>query len=279
MPDKDLPQILHTADPTAAPVDGEAFGEMKGDENGILWIRPIATLVLGAQTSRDPDNDGIDPAVEDIVAFDVACFNYIWDETNSVWDRERRFAVADNMADPEARQVLSFLMGFDGATWDKLRTGAGDADGVTPETLGLLKILARNTIFNETNYDLERGNTEQTLFSLGARTATLNGADITNFNSRGGHFIVNVTSITATPSIEIVIQGKEPVGGAYYEILRTTPITDLTGIGLYVFKIYPGIVPITGGSASDILPRVFRVRVEAADTDSVTYSIAVALIL
>lgn len=148
MSDQSRPQVLYTADPTSAPADGEYFGDIKADLDGIVWIRPIATITLGPQTSRDANSDGIDPATANIVAFDVAAFNYIWDATNLRWDRERRYQAADNMPTPEARQVLSYLFGFDGADWDMLRTGAGDANGVAAETLGLLKILARLTAQN-----------------------------------------------------------------------------------------------------------------------------------
>lgn len=155
MSDKSITQSLYTADPTIAPIAGESFSYLKSDLNGALWIRPIATLAGGAgiQTSRDPDNDGIDPAVEDIVAFDVAAFNYIWDATNSVWDRERRFQAADNMPTPEARQVLSYLFGYDGTNWDMLRTIVDNADNNAPDVTGLLAVVSRLQAFNGTNWD------------------------------------------------------------------------------------------------------------------------------
>lgn len=120
-------------------------------------------------------------------------------------------------------------------------------------------------------YSRWRNNNEETILASAARTATTNSADFTNFNHKGGHFIIDISAITATPSITVIIQGKDPVSSNYYDIL----VSDaLVAVGTNTLKVYPGIGQIANQAASDILPRTFRVSVTHADADSITYSIS-----
>lgn len=113
-----------------------------------------------------------------------------------------------------------------------------------------------------------------TLLPSAARAATQTvSADIANTQWRGGHFVVNVTSIsgvTLTPTV----QGKDNVSGNYYDILVGNPITTT---GTTILKVYPGIVPVAGGAAADILPRTFRIKMSATGVTSTTYSVGATL--
>lgn len=145
----------------------------------------------------------------------------------------------------------------------------------TPEQGGL-NVVNFPYAFNETSFDAVRNNTEETILASAARTATVNSADFTNYNAKGLHVIVNVSALSATPSITPIIQGKDPISGTYYDILEGLPITTT---GINILKVYPGISAVVNASASDILPRTYRVSMTHADTDSITYSVAGALIL
>lgn len=149
-------------------------------------------------------------------------------------------------------------------------------DGDAPVSVSNIPVQSFNTLFNGTNFDRERANTEETYLTSAARTATVNSADFTNYNARGLHAIINVTSITSTPSIIPFIQGKDPISGTYYDILEGNPITTT---GINILKVYPGIAAVVNASANDLLPRTYRVRVTHADTDSITYSVAGTLVL
>lgn len=118
-------------------------------------------------------------------------------------------------------------------------------------------------------------NVAETILGSAARTATTNSSDIPNEGSKGGHFLVDVTSITDSPSIVVHVQGKDPTSSGYYDILVGTAIT---ATGLVVFKVYPGIDTDYGDAANDILPSVYRVRVVHADADSITYSVGANLV-
>lgn len=131
-------------------------------------------------------------------------------------------------------------------------------------------------LWNEATYDRERGNTQGTVLASAARTASVDSADLTNYNARGVHVIIDATAITATPSITATIQGKDTLSGKYYTILASAAIT---GVSTTILRVYPGITTAANLAAADVLPRTWRVSVVAGDADSITYSIGYSLIV
>ena len=114
------------------------------------------------------------------------------------------------------------------------------------------------------------------LFVSAARTATVDGAEQTSTHGRGLHVIINVTAITATPSVVPKVQGLDPASGVWYDLLVGVAIT---ATGMTVLKVYPGITALANVAASDLLPAHWRVRLEHANTDSITYSVGATVIL
>lgn len=107
-----------------------------------------------------------------------------------------------------------------------------------------------------------------------ARTASADGADIENlYGLKFGHFVIVVTAIAASPSVVFTVQGKDPAGN-YYSILVSP---EITGIGTTVLRVGPGLSASANAVANDIVPPVFRVIATAADADSMTYSVSVAV--
>jgi hypothetical protein len=143
----------------------------------------------------------------------------------------------------------------------------------------IIQIMGKNADSGEPEEIYTSINRDVTVLASAARIATVNSADLTNYNGRGVHVILDVTSVTATPTITLVIQGKDPVSGSYYDILRASGATIISATGLTVFKVYPGITALAGGAANDVLPRIWRVRVEHADADSITYSVGAEVIV
>ena len=119
-------------------------------------------------------------------------------------------------------------------------------------------------------WNRQRGNHSGTLLASAARTATVNSANITNYNHRGVHIIINVTAITATPSVVPTIQGYDPLSTTYYTLLTGVAIT---ATGYTILKIYPGIGAVANAAANDILPNTWRISMAHADADSITYSV------
>lgn len=122
---------------------------------------------------------------------------------------------------------------------------------------------------------LSKNQSEITLLESAARTTSVNSVDFTNVFFKGGHFVVDVTSTSLTPSITVSIQGKDELSGKYYDILVSAAITT---VGTTVLRVYPGISSTANLSASDVLPKKYRVKVTHADADSITYSVGASLV-
>ena len=111
---------------------------------------------------------------------------------------------------------------------------------------------------------------KKVLLASAASTATTASEDVTNFDTVGGHFIINVTAAT-TSTLTLTIQGKDPVSGGYYTILTGVAIT---ATGMTVLKVHPGIAASANAAAQDILPHTWRVSCAKGDSSSWTYSVA-----
>jgi len=107
-----------------------------------------------------------------------------------------------------------------------------------------------------------------------ARTATVDSIDLEGLG-RGVHVVIDVTAKTGTPSVVPKIQGKDPISGKYYDLLEGSAISTVSTV---VLKVYPGIAVSANVSANDILPPVWRVRMEHGNTDSITYSVSAAVL-
>ena len=114
-----------------------------------------------------------------------------------------------------------------------------------------------------------------TVLPSAARTTSVNSEDIENMQCRGAKVVVDITSITATPSLTVKIQGKDHTSGKYYDILTSAA---LTATGTTVLTVYPDATAATNVTVNDVLPRYWRVTATAGDTDSATYSIGACMI-
>lgn len=113
------------------------------------------------------------------------------------------------------------------------------------------------------------------LLNVVGGTVSVNSADQTNADGRGVKVGVN-TSVIGTGSITVSIQGKDPGSGTYYTILASAAI--ITNV-FTVYTVYPGVAAVTNVSASDVLPRVWRVSVTANNANAASYSIGATLIV
>lgn len=197
-------------------------------------------------------------------------------------------ALADNTVNPTAPAIGAFPHVWDGANWQRQAGTTGgklDVASMVAETLtdGATLTPARQYdisnggrapvsvpyLFNGTNFDRARNNTELTLLSSAARTADTNSSDTVNYNWRGGHFVINITVLTT--SVIPTIQAKDPISGTYYSLLVGASIA---ATGITILKVYPGIVAVANASASDVLPRTFRISMDHLDATTMTYSVA-----
>lgn len=125
-----------------------------------------------------------------------------------------------------------------------------------------------------------------TLLPSAARTATPTDATLSVDNADhiprdellhvvAAHIIIDVTAITATPSVTVTIQNYDSVSATYYNVLSSPAIT---ATGKTVLKIGLSIATAQNGAARDLLSDKWKVVPTHADTDSITYSIGASIV-
>lgn len=129
-------------------------------------------------------------------------------------------------------------------------------------------------VFNGTTWDRKRNNIQVSEKTSGSRTTTLTGNDTTNYNHRGMHLTVDVTTASSGAML-VAIQGKDAVSGKYYNVAATA---TLSATGTTILKVAPGIS--SGAlSVNDVLPQTFRIVSTFSSVASVEYSLGYCLIL
>lgn len=112
--------------------------------------------------------------------------------------------------------------------------------------------------------------TDLILLASAAQTTTQTLADQTNSSGRGIKVVLDMTNVTASPSVTLEIDGKDVASGKYYAILTGAAVTtDSTN----VYTVYPGLTAVANSVVSDTLPRTWRVKVVANNANSGTYSV------
>lgn len=108
----------------------------------------------------------------------------------------------------------------------------------------------------------------QILIESAARTATHSITFSTP--CLGGIFIIDVTAVTATPSVTFTIAGVDPASDKTWTILASAAIT---ATGTTVLRIHPDLTAAANTIAKDMLPQAIKVTATHADTDSITYTL------
>jgi hypothetical protein len=143
-------------------------------------------------------------------------------------------------------------------------TAAAGADALANPTI--TQIGADNMVFNGTTWDRQRGmGLSATTGDTGAKTATGNGATITNVGNKGVQVFIILGAVTGTtPTCTFKLQGSVD-GTNFYDIpgATTASLTASTNVGI---SVYPGQAVTAGttttgttATASGILPRSWRV--------------------
>lgn len=109
-----------------------------------------------------------------------------------------------------------------------------------------------------------------------ARTATATSDTFTNTEHKGIVVYLRVTAAGAGGGLSVRVRGIDPVSRAALEI-NADP-TDVTATGTTTYVIYPGASAGATQSTSGVLPRLFDIVVNAANSDSYTYSVGYSLI-
>jgi len=120
-------------------------------------------------------------------------------------------------------------------------------------------------------------NTQITLLASVARAAaeSFPSTDIDNTEDyQSAIIVIDVTAVTATPSVVFTVQGKDLLSGKYYPILVAAAIT---GTGTTVLHVGDGTADLDDFATGTRLPRVWRIDAVHGDADSITYSVGADL--
>lgn len=118
-------------------------------------------------------------------------------------------------------------------------------------------------------------NTSGTYLASAARTATPTKQTKTNRDNKGIIAIINVTAVSASPSVVFTIQGYDPASQTWYTILASAAIT---GTGQTVLRVHPDLTASPNLIAKDFLPDRWAIDAVHADSDSITYSVGYILV-
>lgn len=144
----------------------------------------------------------------------------------------------------------------------------------------LLGVVSHQLLFNNTDWDKWRNNTEGTIKVSAARTTTYSSNLQTNYNHKGIYVILNVTAKTGAPSITMKLEVKNPITAGYSAFTATS--AAITTTGTYILALHPALVDTAGVfhlACDALLPRSWRLYVSHANADSITYSVSYALMV
>jgi hypothetical protein len=115
---------------------------------------------------------------------------------------------------------------------------------------------------------------EETLYASASRTATPTATSVTTRGRQRCHVVIDVTAASSTPSVVPSIEAYDTLSATWYPLLTGTAITTT---GTTVLKVGPGMSPVTGACAADMLPGTIRLSMTHADADPITYTASIHL--
>ncbi len=124
-----------------------------------------------------------------------------------------------------------------------------------------------------------RDNREETVFASAARAVVspaYNSADLSNLGAKGVIVTIDVTAITASPSVVFTLEYKDTLSGKYVVFGTSAAIV---GTGTTSLLAYPGATAAANTIFNRGVPAVWRVTATHGDTDSITYSVSANYLL
>lgn len=144
---------------------------------------------------------------------------------------------------------------------------------------GALGVLSHPYRYNPTanSWERWRGNHNATVLASASRSATVNSADQTNLHCRGVLLCFNVTVVPGVDTVQLGIQGKDPLSGEYIEIVQSTALATTGARFIY---LAPGAAAL--GSFNNYfngqIPHTWRARVTHSGAGAFTYSVGAMLL-
>lgn len=111
-----------------------------------------------------------------------------------------------------------------------------------------------------------------TIFASAARTATPTAARFSS-SAQSLEIVIDVTAVTATPSVVFNIEREDAASGKWILALASAAIV---GVGTTRLLISPHLTAAANSIAKDFGSGNFRVSPVHGDADSITYSVGAA---
>ena len=174
-----------------------------------------------------------------------------------------------------ATAATSVVMGCQAMTTSLNPTGQGLPGGIPGSTPSGQ---SNDVPWIRENLEPTIGGAVQDLVLSAAGLGTVNTADLYNIPCKGVVVVINITAITGTtPTLTVTVQGKAPAGNVYYTILASAA---LAATGQTVLRVYPGLTAAANLTASDVIPRTWRISYTiGGTTPAVTATIDAMLIV
>lgn len=161
------------------------------------------------------------------------------------------------------RSLAAVAFGFNGTTYDRTRTANGASNTTGTGLLGVGGLL-----FDETNWQPPRGNTDATVLASGSRTTTQT-ITFTNYNSSYLRVVLDMTTV-GTGSVTVSIDAQDAISGKWVTLLTGTAITTNS---TNVYRVGPGLTAVANATANDFLSRNMRIVVTANNANAAVYSV------
>jgi hypothetical protein len=121
--------------------------------------------------------------------------------------------------------------------------------------------------YNNSTWDRARNNFVTTADSSAARTATVAGTTVTNYNARGAVITINVTALSGTSPTLVAKLQYSPDGGTTWIDYTAKPVTTtISTTGLTTLIVCPGVTEVANSVVSLPLPRTVRMHYTIAGT-------------
>ncbi len=114
-----------------------------------------------------------------------------------------------------------------------------------------------------------------TAFASAARIATPTAKRFPTHGARELVVVIDVTAVTATPSVVFTIHGVDPVSAKTYVILASAAVATVSTV---VLRVSAQLTASANLIAKDILPAMLEIAPVHGDADSITYTVAAHLI-
>jgi len=115
-----------------------------------------------------------------------------------------------------------------------------------------------------------------TVVAAGSHTTTQTQSDQTNVNARGLRVVLDMTDVTASPSVTLEIDAKDVASGKYVSLLTGSAVVT---VSTNVYLIHPSLTAAANSIAQNILPRTWRIKATANNSNAGVYSVGASYLL